>query len=274
MKKLIFVFAIGILTAVGCSNGNQQAEPGMDACSCANEELKSEKNAETVKKCGDLRTASPEFEEAFQKCYVAAKAGKDTTQVKLGQMDSLGGFNNLNPAQGGAYAVNADASTIRWVAKKVTATHNGSAKVKSGSFQMANGSLSAGELVIDMASIVDADLDADGKAKLEGHLKSGDFFDVAKFPDAKFVIKTSTMKNKHQFEVVGDLTIKGVTKEVKSTVIVVPNGEKDVNVSGGLAIDRTMFGIKYGSGQFFKDLGDKMIEDRFMVTFDLKATRN
>jgi len=157
--------------------------------------------------------------------------------------------------------------------KKVSGQHNGTVKVKSGSIEFANGTIKSGTIIIDMTTITDEDLTGESKGKLEGHLKSDEFFGTSSNPEAKFVVKSATQKNKHQFEIIGDLTIKGITKEAKANVIAVPNGVNGLNISGGFSIDRIAYGIKYGSGQFFKDLGDKMIDDNFMVTLDLKASR-
>jgi polyisoprenoid-binding protein YceI len=272
-KKILGYCFVGALSFLMASCGNQPAQVAdLDACGCANEKIAKAPSAEALKKCDEKRTADAKFEADYQNCLVAARSGMDTSHFSINKMDASNGL-NLPAASDGAYAVNAGSSSMKWLGKKVTGQHNGTVHVKSGNVELAGGSIKSGIIVIDMASIVDTDLSGEGKAKLEVHLKSDDFFGSANFPEATFKFKSATAINKHQFDVVGDLTIKGITKEVKANAIVVPNGDKDLNVSGSISIDRTQFGIKYGSGQFFTDLGDKMIDDVFMVTFDLKATK-
>lgn len=272
MKNILkFGFvALALAFAVGCSNNN--VDQTLDACGCAQESLKDSANTEMVKKCDARRTSDIAFEKDFQKCYVAAKAGVDTSQIHVNKMDTINGL-KMNAAANGAYNFDASKSIIKWNAKKVTASHHGTVAVKSASMTIDGDVLKGGEIVIDMPTLVNEDQTGESKSTLETHLKSGDFFDVAKYPEAKFVIKSATQKNKHQYELAGDLTIKGITKPLTAVAIVVPNGDNGVNVSGGFAVDRTQYGIKYGSGQFFKDLGDKMIDDTFIISFDLKGSK-
>lgn len=271
--RIVNFCLLGVASLMLASCGNQTPQVAdLDACGCANEKIAKAPNADALKKCDEKRTADAKFEADYQNCLVAARSGMDTSHFSVNKMDAEKGL-NLPAASDGAYTVNAATSSMKWLGKKVTGQHNGTVNVKSGNVELSGGSIKSGSIVIDMASIVDSDMTGEGKAKLEGHLKSDDFFGSSKFPEASFKFKSATAINKHQFDVVGDLTIKGITKEVKANAIVVPNGDTGLNVSGSISIDRTQYGIKYGSGQFFTDLGDKMIDDVFMVTFDLKATK-
>src|SRR5688572_27348396 len=88
-------------------------------------------------------------------------------------------------------------SVIKWKGEKklVDSAHNGTLKLKSGTVVTDDkGQVTGGEFLIDMSSIEDLDLAAkpDSKKKLEGHLKSDDFFNVEKWPTAKFVVKKVT----------------------------------------------------------------------------------
>ncbi|MFZ4785947.1 MAG: YceI family protein [Flavobacteriales bacterium] len=273
MRAISSILVLGTVMALfsSCGEKNQQVVD-LDACGCANEKIAKAPNAEALKKCDEKRTADAKFEADYQSCLVAARSGMDTSHFSINKMDAAQGL-NLPAASDGAYTVSAASSSMKWFGKKVTGQHNGVVNVKSGNVELAGGSIKTGVIVIDMTSIVDSDLSGEGKTELEGHLKSDDFFGSSKFPEATFKFKSATAINKHQFDVVGDLTIKGITKEVKANAIVVPNGDKGLNVSGSISVDRTQYGIKYGSGQFFTDLGDKMIDDVFLVTFDLKATK-
>ena len=270
MKKIIIALTPLALFVASC--GETPSSNALDACGCAKESLNSIPNAEAMQKCSEMRVADSKFETDFQECLVAARAGVDTSKISVGPMNPETGL-NLPAASDGIYSVNAASSSIKWMGKKVSGQHNGTVKVKSGSIEFANGTIKSGTIIIDMTTITDEDLSGDSKGELEGHLKSEDFFSTSSNPEAKFVVKSAIQKNKHQFEIIGDLTIKGISKETKATLIAVPNGTSGLNVSGGFSIDRIAYGIKYGSGQFFKDLGDKMIDDNFMVTLDLKASK-
>src|SRR4051812_22003659 len=86
------------------------------------------------------------------------------------------------------YAVNTKLSTIEWTGKKLTGEHTGTILLSSGEIEAQKREIKSGKFEIDMSSIEDKDLSGEWKAKLEGHLKSADFFNAAKFPKATFVI--------------------------------------------------------------------------------------
>ncbi|MCB0530925.1 MAG: YceI family protein [Lewinellaceae bacterium] len=172
-----------------------------------------------------------------------------------------------------AYKVDVASSILTWKGYKVTGDHSGTVKVKSGSLQFTDGSLSGGTFVIDMTSIKDTDLEGEWAAKLEGHLKSEDFFGVEKYPTSKFVITRAIPQDtKGNYKVIGNLTIKESTKEVKFFAHV---SEKDgkVTATGKMTIDRSEYNVRYGSGSFFDDLGDKTIYDEFDMDITLVATK-
>jgi polyisoprenoid-binding protein YceI len=104
----------------------------------------------------------------------------------------------------------------------------------------------------------------DGKEKLEGHLKSDDFFGVEKHTTAKLVFKSMENFNKNSYTVKGDLTIKGITKPI---TLVVSMFESKATAT--MKVDRSKFDVRYGSGSFFDDLGDKTIYDEFDLVVDL-----
>lgn len=163
--------------------------------------------------------------------------------------------------------VNATTSTVKWKGYKVTGSHEGDIKVKSGNLSFEGEMLKGGEIVIDMNSINCTDLDANsGKTKLEGHLKSDDFFGTTNYPTAKIVItKVSSKGVSGEYKVTANVTIKQTTKEIKFDAIVL-NGVATANIK----IDRSDFDIKYGSGSFFDNLGDKTIYDEFDLNVSLK----
>lgn len=171
-------------------------------------------------------------------------------------------------------AIDTNTSKVQWLGKKVTGQHNGTVKLKSGTVDIEGSNIKSGNFDMDMTSIVVEDLkDATYNKKLTDHLKSDDFFGVDKFPVSSFKITSvKPIKNKKDgtHEITGDLTIKGVTHPVTFPATVeVKNGV--ATAKGKAVIDRTKYNIRYGSGKFFQNLGDKMIDDTFQVDLDLQA---
>jgi len=172
-----------------------------------------------------------------------------------------------------SYQVDTNASTIKWTGKKVAGSHHGTIAFKEGNLEVKDNQLVGGNLVVDMTTIKDLDLtDPDWNKKLVGHLSSDDFFGVEKHPVSRLVIKKIEPKGGRQYHVTGDLTIKGITKPVEFDSNILVNGNK-LEATGTMPVDRTKYGIKYGSGSFFSNLGDKMIDDVFTLEFSLEANQ-
>lgn len=165
-------------------------------------------------------------------------------------------------------AIDVDKSTVTWVGKKITGQHDGTIALQSGKLIMENNALTGGVFTIDMTTINCQDLSGGGKEKLEGHLKSDDFFGVATYPTATFMITDVASKASGEYNVSGNITIKGVTKPISFTTQM---SEKDgkMMATADITIDRTEFGIRYGSGSFFDNLGDKTIYDDFTLSVQL-----
>ena len=174
----------------------------------------------------------------------------------------------------GATTFVADASktTINWVGKKVTGSHDGTVKLTKGSLTADGKTISAGNFEIDMTSIVCKDLkDAEYNGKLVGHLKNDDFFATDKFPKANFVLKSAKSTGGDTYDISGDLTIKGITKPVTFPATVKVTG-KSLTAVAKITVDRTLYDIKYGSGSFFDNLGDKAINNDFTLDVNMVAS--
>lgn len=166
--------------------------------------------------------------------------------------------------------IDTDASDVLWVGKKVTGQHNGSIALSSGELQVTDGKLSGGSFDIDMTSLTVLDLEGGMKGKLEGHLKSDDFFGVETHPKATLTIKEAKHTKGNSYDVKADLTIKGITKEISFTsAFEMKDGT--TTATADLTIDRSDFDVRYGSGSFFDDLGDKTIYDDFELSISLSA---
>ncbi|GIZ08609.1 YceI family protein [Flavobacterium sp. UMI-01] len=156
-------------------------------------------------------------------------------------------------------------STINWVGKKVTGKHNGTVDFKEGQLFFKNEKLVGGNFTVDMPTMTATDLSGEHQQKLDGHLKSDDFFGTDKYPTSTLVFKKIATKAKDVYIVTGDLTIKGKTNPITFTLTVKGN-----TASTTFNVNRTKYDIKYGSGSFFDNLGNKAISDEFELTVDLK----
>ncbi|SFS64348.1 YceI family protein [Lutibacter maritimus] len=156
-------------------------------------------------------------------------------------------------------------SNVIWKGYKVTGSHEGTISLKSGFLTFNDNKLTGGEFVMDMNTIVTTDLQGEYKGKLEGHLKSDDFFGVEKHPTAKLVISKVNATGKNSYKVTGDLTIKGITNVITFDLSVYGN-----KANAALKIDRTKYDVRYGSTSFFDNLKDKAIYDEFDLVADLE----
>ncbi len=161
--------------------------------------------------------------------------------------------------------VDASKSSINWVGKKVTGQHNGTINLKSGTLVYKGKKLAGGTFVVDMTSLTATDLQGEYQGKLNGHLKADDFFGTDKFPTSTLVFKKVAAKGANKYTVTADLTIKGITKPVTFDLATTAN-----SASTKFNVDRTKYDIKYGSGNFFANLGDKTIADEFELEVALK----
>lgn len=158
-----------------------------------------------------------------------------------------------------AQEVDLKKSEFNWRGTKVTGEHVGKVSLKSAKVTAKGDEVTGGEFVIDMSTITVTDLEGEWAQKFLDHIKSADFFDIAKHPEAKLVL--TSVKNG---EFKGDMTIKGKTNPV--TFKAKRDGK---TYAGVLSFNRTKFDMVYGSGSFFKGLGDKMVHDEVTVNFKL-----
>lgn len=156
-------------------------------------------------------------------------------------------------------------SKVVWKGYKVTGSHEGTINLKSGFLTFNEGNLNGGEFVMNMNSLITTDLEGEYKSKLEGHLKSDDFFGVEKNPTAALIFTKVEQNGKNAYKVTGDLTIKGITKQIVFDFSVYGN-----KATTSLKIDRTKYDVRYGSTSFFDNLKDKAIYDEFDLIADLE----
>ncbi len=175
------------------------------------------------------------------------------------------------------FTVDTAASTIDWVGSKPTENHTGTIDIESGVVKV-DGDKITGTFLIDMTSINVTDLEGKGKASLEGHLKGeaegkeDHFFNVAKYPTAAFEVTGVTEKEGKKM-MQGNLTIRDQKKNIEFPVTYTVEGSNMTLTSEPFTIDRTDWGVNYGSKSIFDNLGDKFISDDIQLTVKLQATK-
>lgn len=163
-------------------------------------------------------------------------------------------------------------SKVMWTGTKITGYHQGVVKIKEGKVTVKDNKLTGGYFVIDMTTITCTDIpesDAVPKRRLENHLMSAEFFNVAKFPTARFEITEvrAHPDNPARYLVLGNLTIKETTKRWK--VEVTPTTQTDNLFIGqaDLKFDRQLFGVSYTG------LKDELVHDEVRLNIIIKAKR-
>ncbi|UOQ96342.1 YceI family protein [Hymenobacter sp. 5317J-9] len=177
-----------------------------------------------------------------------------------------------------AYALQPQLSTLGWEGKAVTHGHNGTMNFSSGELLVKGNAVVGGTVTVDMKSMKATDIkDAESHGKFVGHMSSDDFFGVATYPTSTFKIVSvapikGAAKDADNATITGDMTIKGVTQRISFPAKVGVKGDL-ASATGKVTIDRTKFGLKYGSKSFFESIGDKAIYDTFDLTFNVIAKK-
>lgn len=168
------------------------------------------------------------------------------------------------------YKLDAAKSTFKWTGKKVTGSHWGYIKFTDGQLTTDGNNVVGGTFVVDMNSMDCQDTKGEYGTKLLGHLKSDDFFSTEKFPTSTLTIKKVTPKDGNNYDVVADLKIKGISNEVTFPAVITKDAA-NLTATAAFKINRTKYDIKYRSGNFFENLGDKAISDDFEVEVNIAA---
>ncbi|MEM7107567.1 MAG: YceI family protein [Bacteroidota bacterium] len=167
----------------------------------------------------------------------------------------------------GNYAVNASESQLKWTGYHLAKSyeHWGYVDLKSGNIEVSNGKITSGEFTIDMTSIANKDVEGEKESKkLDGHLKSNDFFAVKKYPEAKLVIKKVDASGK----ATGDLTIRGITKEIEFDTKVKEASDEKIVATADIKVDRTDFKVMYGW-----KLENAILSNEFRMEVELVANK-
>lgn len=171
------------------------------------------------------------------------------------------------------YKISPENSTIEWVGEKVSGAHSGYINLQNAYFLFEEEKFVGGEFNIDMNSIRCTDIENPTyAAKLEEHLKDPDFFNTNKYPTSNFKI-TNIIYDGTSYMITGDITIKEISQKISFPAQFENDGEL-FHANASLKIDRTKHDIKYGSGSFFDDLGDRMIYDEFTLKIHLQGSKS
>lgn len=182
-----------------------------------------------------------------------------------------------------AYQASLDESTVAWIGTKPTGQHNGTVKLSDGELKINDGQIVGGSFKFDLNSIVVLDIkDAEMNGKLLGHLISADFLEVETYPTAEFeIVKVEAKQGVAQAEtgvapthtISGNLTMKGITRAISFDARVDISAEKISAQSVRFLIDRTNWGVNYGSNKIFDNLKDNFIHDDIALTINLLAVK-
>ena len=187
-------------------------------------------------------------------CNTNSKTPDSTTEVSVNASDAV-------------YNVQQNESIIVWTGRELsTSSHYGTINLESGQFEITNGLITSGVFIVDMTTINNQDLPEDKRPRLEGHLKSDDFFSVESFPQAKLTIDNSESISQGNWLVLGELTIKNFTHPIQFEMSNTNEGWK-----ANLVFDRSKYEVKFRSGTFFENLGDKLIYDEIELAINLKT---
>ena len=185
---------------------------------------------------------------------------------------------SISPSQApvdGTYTLDTSASVIRWTGRNLFNHHEGKLKLVGGSAMMKGGSLEKAEFTLDMNSLSCGDIeDPTMNGMLIAHLKSDDFFSVPTFPTARFetrIVKPieGATPGSVNWSVTGDLTLKGVTAEITFPAVIAMKPEGIVVAQAEVSIDRTRWGVVYGSGKFFARLAHHVVNDEVQLHLKL-----
>lgn len=209
---------------------------------------------------------------------ISCSQGGDKTEATEAKAVKSASYDQL-------YSADLTKSVINWQGYKPTGKHNGTINISDGKLEVKAGNLVGGEFTINMNSIKVLDLkDADDNAKLLGHLKSADFFEVETYPSAKFVITgvkaidgTAIDKTKEKgsliptHSITGNLSMKDETKSISFNALIEQDQNSISAKTNQFYIDRVEWNVQYGSKKIFSELKDKFIHDEMGIAIKLLA---
>ena len=186
--------------------------------------------------------------------------------------DTENSSNTLNQVsfEEGVYSVVVDRTELSWIGKEIsTKIHTGTLNLSDGTIQIIDENTINGNITIDMSSINVTDLQGRAKEILEGHLRSAEFFEDETYPNATHNFKSKSynkLKNLIDFE--GQLTIKDISNPIFFSATLIESSPY-LKAKSILSFDRSKYNVRFRSGSFFENLGDKLILDDIDVNIVL-----
>lgn len=278
IQNIVPVFLVTTLLLAGCSSPVKVSEVKLpDVVPVSIDEVKEGMGDVVTAGGGVVQGVADAGGDAVQGVVDVAGEGLEAVSGLI-----EGGEDEIAPAPGvtpddevlsydGEYILDTDASTLNWVGKKVGGQHNGTVDIASGEFVIVDGA-GNGSFVLDMATISTLDLSGKSKEGMDSHLKNEDFFSVEAFPIATLVLKDVDVITGGVVDVIGDLTIKGITNSITFPAIFEEIGG-EVVVTAEFSLDRTLWGIEYNSASIFSGIADKAIDDMMDFSVSLVFTQ-
>lgn len=177
----------------------------------------------------------------------------------------------------GTYRIDVEKSTLEWIGRNLNNRHFGSIAIKEGNLVIRGDRPSGGSIVLDMTAITNLDLqDPAWRDLLTLHLKSDDFFAVERFPTSSFRLTgweeaEGASPEAPSGTAAGELTIRDVTRPISFPAIVAPQADGSIKVHAAFDIDRTLWGVCYGSGKLFERLGMHLVHDIISLELFIRA---
>jgi rhodanese-related sulfurtransferase/polyisoprenoid-binding protein YceI len=177
---------------------------------------------------------------------------------------------DTRPIEDGEHAVDTEKSVLEWVGRNVANAHDGTLRLSGGSLTTRAGALVGGVLEIDMSSVEVGDLEGEMARLLKVHLESEDFFAVERFPRARIEVTEARSiadapPGSPNCEISGRLTLRGESAEIMGPAVVAPHGKTGLALQANIEVDRTLWGVNYGSGKLYHRLGMHLVNDAIGV---------
>jgi polyisoprenoid-binding protein YceI len=180
----------------------------------------------------------------------------------------------------GRYVVDTEASVVRWTGQNLFNHHHGTVKLSKGAFTVEDNQLTHAKFTINLRSILCEDIaDSSLNALLLRHLMDADFFHVAQHPEASWVLSAAqaipgSVEGQPNWQLSGQLTLRGVTQPVNFPAVIAASADgQTITGQAHLHLDRTLFGSIYGSGRFFKFLGQHVVNDHIQLHLKIHADK-
>jgi polyisoprenoid-binding protein YceI/rhodanese-related sulfurtransferase len=169
----------------------------------------------------------------------------------------------------GQFEIDQEASLVEWMGRNLFSRHVGTVQLGPGLVLIRDSQLAGGRLTVDMTSLRCSDIaDPAMNAHLIAHLESDDFFSVEKYPQAEFDIRlvdyrSNVRPDEPNYFIRADFTLRGVTNSIDFAAVVARKSDGSFTAQALLDLDRTLWGVNYGSAKFFGGLGQHVVNDEF-----------